>query len=103
MDTKNLSIALYELQSQCIGLFSFRCSDDYEMVIKNDDGLITCIRIGQLGGLQTTYIPSNRGKLLLFENGQTLTGLMKTPFKLREIIDSFKNNDKIQRISKICY
>lgn len=89
MDTKALSLELYNLQNNVIGVFKPRYSKDYEMVVSNNDGLLKTISIGGLGGLHTTHIPATEGKLALFDNGLTLSDMMKNPFRLKEFMDEF--------------
>ena len=89
---KELLLALNELQSNTIGLFNWNPYDknDIELVIKNDNGYLTTISLRQLGGFITNHIMADKGRLLLFENNETLQDLKKDPFKLDSVLKSFK-------------
>jgi len=68
---ENLSTALKEAQSKCIGLFKYRDVEPW-LVIEKDDDLLTCIQIGSLLGLQELHINKSQGQLHMFPNKQTL-------------------------------
>ena len=83
----SLEKSLDNLQAQVIGLFRNTRLKDYEMVVANDNGWLKTISIGKLGGLHTTHITADQGKLIMFEDGQTLIDMKKNPYRLQELID----------------
>ena len=95
MDTSNLSIELYHLQSNVIGLFKHRYSNSFEMVISNDGGFLKTIHIGTLGGLIENHISKTEGKLVLFDAGETLYSLLSNPFKLDNYCRETMSNESV--------
>lgn len=66
--SKELGMALRNMQSQVIGLFrpKYYPADQYIPVIANDDGLLTCIEVGTLLGLSTLNIGVESGTYVKF-------------------------------------
>lgn len=85
---KQLSQALQNLQSHTIGLFQ-QGSGQPEMVIENDNGLLTTITIGGLGGLQNNHISADKGMYKEFPDGKSLTDMLEDPFALYEFKKQF--------------
>ena len=96
-DTKEISQALRNIQDRVIGLFRPRYypADQYIPVISNDNGVLTCIEIGSLLGLQTLTIGIESGRYVEFPKttpaydrvepkAQTLSDMMKEPIKFNE-------------------
>ena len=75
------------LQSKTIGLF--KQYNSFELVINNQNSLLTTITLGELGGLNTSYTPSNEGQFKLFPNNLTLLEFKSDPFALYEFCKSF--------------
>lgn len=91
---KYLEVALNELQSQTIGLFKHKYSqkNDFDLVVKNDNGLLVTVSIGGLAGYITTHIPQTEGKLFMFPNGKNLYSLKEDPYELYALIKDFINS-----------
>lgn len=90
MKLANLQKELDNLQDNVIGLFKPTLSSTIEMVVSNEDGLLKCIHIGNLGGMHETHIPASKGKLVMFPDNSTLSKMKCNPYKLQEITDSLK-------------
>ena len=93
-DTKQLSQALREMQDRVIGLFwpRYYPVDQYIPVIADTDGVLVCIEIGGLLGLQTLTIGKESGRYVEFPKtkpaydrvepkAQTLSDMMKEPIQ----------------------
>ena len=92
MNTTNLSIELMRLQSNVIGFFKpWYNLNSYEMIVSNDNGHLKTITIGHLFGLQTNHINSSNGKVVMFETGETLYGLLSSPDKLKQYVDKIQS------------
>jgi alkaline phosphatase len=85
------------VQNQVIGLFRprFYPADQYIPVVENRDGLLTCIEVGALLGLQTLHIDATSGRYVEFPKtqpaydrvepkAQTLSDMMKDPLKFHQ-------------------
>ncbi len=91
-DTNEISQALKQMQNRVIGLFKprFFPVGEYIPVIANDNGMLTCITISTLLGLQTLHIGAEAGRYVEFPKtspaydrtvpvAQTLADMMKDP------------------------
>jgi len=83
-----LSLALQNLQSHTIGLFQLGSAPP-EMVIKNDDGVLTTIAIGSLGGVNTNHISAEQGMYREFPDGKSMTQMMKNPYEFYDFKKQF--------------
>ena len=66
---KELSTALKNIQSRVIGLFRANNDPDrtnYMPVINDDNGVLECVSVGSLLGLQTLTIGSGQGRYVKF-------------------------------------
>lgn len=80
--------ALCNLQDNTIGLFVINGTKTIDLVVSLEgETLIKTVTVGNLGGITTTHININRGRLFLFEDNQTLGSLKSNPFRLREITE----------------
>ena len=76
-----LTLALTEIQSDCVGLFKHPMSSVVELVIEMDDVGFTTITIGNLLGLQTSHFGNEYLKhVTMFPDNRTLAGMMNEPW-----------------------
>lgn len=80
------------LQLNVIGFFKshFRL-ESYEMIVSNDNGHLKTITIGHLFGLQTNHIEASNGKVVMFENGETLYSLLSSPDKVKQYVNKIQS------------
>lgn len=88
---KKAQLACSTLQDHVIGLFRIYGTTTIELVIENNDGHLKTVHIGNLGGISTLSIPQDKGNLIMFDEGTTLTDFLSNPFLLKEITDKFKS------------
>ena len=84
----SISDATKTIQSMTIGLFkpNFYPAGEYICVIEDNDGVLTCIEIGRLLGVQTLHIGVTQGHYVSIKETNrtnsgfiTLTDIMKSP------------------------
>lgn len=76
----DLSFALVNMQRLVIGVFSSQLTDyKFKPVIKNQEGLLTIVRIGDMLGLQTLHTPMSTGRFRSFPDDKTLWDMMQDP------------------------
>ncbi len=51
------------------------------------DHWVKCVSISKLGALHITHISSKQGKLILFEENETLSDIKNNPYRLQEILE----------------
>ncbi len=87
----DLQKSLETLQDNVIGVFRNYKLKDYELVVSiestNMDHWVKCVSISKLGALHITHISSKQGKLILFEENETLSDIKNNPYRLQEILE----------------
>lgn len=79
--------AMGNLQERVIGLFKIRGTTHIDLVVDKEGDLLKTVHVGTLAGISVDHIPAEKGKLIMFEDGLTLSELKKNPFKLQEIVE----------------
>lgn len=86
--------ALGNLQDKVIGLFVMNGTDYIDLVVEVDGDLIKTVHVSSLAAASVTHLPANKGKLVMFENGKTLTDMKREPFKLQDLCDEVRPNKR---------
>jgi len=83
--------ALSTLQERTIGLFRIHGTTQLVLVVEVERDLLKVVSVSQLGALSTIHLPSNKGKLHLFNEGVTLASIkFDAPFELQDICNNLK-------------
>ena len=81
------------LQDNVIGLFRIYGTTQLVLVVEVERELLKVVSVSQLGAISVIHIPSEKGKLHLFDEGVTLGSIKyDAPFELMKITEELKKD-----------
>ena len=81
------------LQENVIGLFRIYGTQQLTLVVEKERELLKVVSVSQLGVISVIHIPSEKGKLHMFDEGVTLATIKyDAPFELMKITDELKKD-----------